>query len=107
MPKRLAFTVALVLALALPASAAALPYLSIGNARHVLEVRFEEEEEEGLGTDELANCYRVSATHVNCYSDYSEEAESCSVWLWRVWEATTRPGYYTVYTKGHPWRSYC
>jgi hypothetical protein len=106
---RLIITAAALLALAVPTSAAALPYLSIGNARHELERRFEREEERGIGSgnDELLNCYRVSSTHVNCYSAEHWSSERCELWLWRVWETASQREHarheFTMRTKGHPY----
>ena len=109
--KRLIITTAALIALAVPTNAAALQYLSVGNARHELEGRFEHEEEEGSGTDELANCYHVSSTHVNCYSEEHFSAEGCRVVLWRVWETTDQRqrqhNQFTMHTKGYNWGASC
>jgi hypothetical protein len=101
---------AVLLALAVPATASALPYLTIGNARYELELRFEHEEESRYpGTDELLNCYRVSSTHVNCYSELHLSAGRCEVWLWRVWEHQSsrerRRHTFLTTTNGQPWGS--
>jgi hypothetical protein len=107
MLRRWIITAAILLPLAAPTSAVALPFLSIGNARHHVEGRFEREEEREAGTDELLNCYRVSSTHVNYYSEEHFTAESCEEFLWRVWETATpherAHGKFTLNTKGHVW----
>ena len=105
---RLAVAVGVLFGLVAPASAVALPYLSIGNARHHLERRFEHEEERGgSAVDELLNCHRVSSTHVNCYSAVHFSSADCEVFLRRVWESATqserRRGEYTLSTKGSYW----
>jgi hypothetical protein len=99
------FTTAALVALTVPTTATALPFLSVGNARHVLERRFEHEEEQGEGTAELENCYRVSATHVNCYVAYRASAQRCEVNLWRVWETASHRGRenFTMNTRGRRW----
>lgn len=97
------------LALGIASPALALPYLSVGRARHNLELRFarEEESRDSSGTDELRNCYRLSSTHVNCYSEEHSSAESCEVWLWRVWEYVSQRDRErhecTLAIKGHFW----
>ena len=112
--RRLIITSAVLLALAAPASASALQFLSVGNARHEIERRFEREEESaegGAGYSELANCYRVSSTHVNCYSAEHFSDESCVVFLWRVWETATASELgrhkFTMHTKGYRWSDSC
>lgn len=94
------------LVLGLPPTAVALPYLTKGNARHTLEKRFEYNEERyGTATYTLGNCYRVSATHVNCYAEAYASATSCEVELWRVWEAPLRRGHgwFGMRTQGQYW----
>jgi hypothetical protein len=109
--KRLIVIAATLLPLAVPTTAAALPFLSVGNARHVLERRFEHQEEEGEGIAELANCYRVSSTHVNCYVAYHVSAYRCEVNLWHVWETASQRerqhGAFTMHTQGRYWSSNC
>jgi len=108
MRRTLVIAAVVFLALATPASAAALPYLTVGNARHTLEERFESNEEQyGDATYTLNNCYRVSGTHVNCYAEVHASASGCEVELWRVWEVTSRRGlgWFGMHTQGQYWEA--
>lgn len=104
--KQVATAAAMLLTLAMPTSACALPLLTGGNARYTLERRFEQNEERyGQETYALDNCYRVSSTHVNCYAEVHESANRCEVWLWRVWETRIphRRRLFGMHTQGQFW----
>ncbi len=107
--RKLSILSAIFTACTIPASAAALPYLTVGNARHTLEQRFRREEEHNGGIYELGNCYRVSGMHVNCYAEEQQSASSCEVWLWRVWETADQRERehheFTMDTAGQYWES--
>jgi hypothetical protein len=94
-------------ALAAVPNAFALPYLTVENARHVLEERFAENEEQlGNETYTLDNCYRVSATHVNCYAEAYTSANACQVQLWRAFETAIpheSKGPFVMHTRGQYW----
>jgi len=101
-----AIVITIAIAVLAPANASALPYLTVGNARHALEQRFEQNEERyNNRAYTLDNCYRVSRTHVNCYTEVRASVSDCEEELWRVWEVPLQhhPGWFGMDTEGQDW----